>query len=392
MQEKEIISQLNVLKSIKPDESWVIKSRNRVLSEAPCSEWTITKLAREQEHIVDNKSNMLFGLMNFIGNKKMAAFVSIIVLFAGALIVDASRSSLPGDSLYSVKIAGENAVLAIASEEEKAKIEIEQAGKRLEELAKVSQKSSDFEQRRKIEQLIVDFEVKINNANNHLVKIDNNGEKVKTARVINDQSDKYVEILAKTTENLSTSLREKVSDKFAKAIDSTEKINLSSLMVMVENKNLENSDVISSEEIKSKLKEVIEREKDLEAKTVENEEEASESVSSSSLEENLFQTEEIKSESGLRNTDASSESADVNDAVQNQETAERTKEGTKEELLTDAEANLESFEETNDNNDLLNAVKNVVAAKEIGDDEKINLEIMPLPVFDEAPKVSEPGL
>jgi hypothetical protein len=120
--------------------------------------------------------------------------------------------------------------------------------------------------------------------------------------------------------------------------------------------------------------------------------EAVESASSSGsgLEGNSFQEKEIESEPKNSldndNADTSIWSTDINDAVQSQE---RVKEKTKDELLTDAEASLESFEETNDNNDLLNAVKNIVAAKEIGNDEKINLEIMPLPVFDEEFKASE---
>jgi hypothetical protein len=392
MREKEIISQLNILKSIKPEESWVIESRNRVLSKAPCFGWTVIELDRERGHIVDNKSSILSRFMSFAGNRAAVAFMSFVILFVGgALIVNASKSSLPGDSLYPVKIASEKVILAVASEEEKAKIEIEQAGKRLEELAVISWKTSDLEQQQKVDQLIVDFEVKINSANKHLTKIDNNSEKAKIAKVINDQSGKYVEILAKTTENLPTSLKEKVSDKLAKAIDSTEKINLSSLMVMVENKNLENSDVISSEEVKFKLKEAIKREKNLEMRTV-GDKEAVESASSSGsgLEGNSFQEKEIESEPKNSldndNADTSIWSTDINDAVQSQE---RVKEKTKDELLTDAEASLESFEETNDNNDLLNAVKNIVAAKEIGNDEKINLEIMPLPVFDEEFKASE---
>jgi len=289
---QDIISKLNALKSIEPKENWVVETRKKVLSEAPVFSfsqkrvkgisWKVTEVRNKRE---DKMANGFFSkkrveiskisnegeqaLVRFrlkfkngfsaLFSKKLAvsAFTLVFLVSGSALTVEASKSSLPGDSLYIVKIAAENAALAVASEEDKLKIEVEQAGKRLEELAEVSQKPSDLEQDAKVERLIVDFEKKIASANERLTKISDSGKKAKTAKVINDQSEKYTEALVKTTESLPETVKEKVSKQVAKAIVSTEKINMSSLAVMVEQKEQGDDNVIADDEIVAKIKKKI---------------------------------------------------------------------------------------------------------------------------------------
>ncbi|MDF1498587.1 MAG: hypothetical protein P1P85_04525 [Patescibacteria group bacterium] len=253
MQEIDIIEKLSILKDIQPNESWVVNSRTKILAEAPIS--------YDLGHNVAEKS--IFGInFNSIFANKLAVSVSafIFIIFGGFSVVSVSNSSLPGELLYSVKMAKEGATLAMTPEDEKAKIEIQQIGKRLEELAKISQNHSDIKQEEKVGKLLEEIETKNMKVDERITKLVNNGKKEKSiqvAMIVSDQNEKYNEILEKSTENLTNSIKERVSEKTDKAIASGEKVNLSSILVIVENMSEGNKSVISDEEISSKLNDEI---------------------------------------------------------------------------------------------------------------------------------------
>ncbi len=266
MTEKEVIVKLNTLKSIKPDSNWLIRTKNMVLSEAGLESGEFSaETETEKELVFSKKPAFVFDFRALLGShRKLAyAFVScVFVLSLGAVTINASNSSIPGESLYSIKIAGENVVLAATPEEEKASVEIEYAGKRLEELAKISEKPSDVAQHQKVEQLISNYNEKVNSAKDRLAKINSSGDgkkAVSVAKVINTQSEKYADALAKTTDSLPADVKEKVSNKVAQAIDSTEKANTSSLLVLIEQKEAGNGDEISNEEIADKVNKKIDK-------------------------------------------------------------------------------------------------------------------------------------
>lgn len=223
----DIFSKLNNLKSIEPSESWVVESRREVLSKTP--------VFCDLEHEYDEKSSSYFNLRNLFANKlAFSAFSMMLVLFGGIYTVNASKSSLPGDLFYPIKMAGENMELAVASEDNKAEIEIKQVGKRVEELAKVSQNHSDINQTEKVVKLLEEIEVKSKNANSHLANL-NNKEKVTTvAKIANEQSGKYAEVLTKTAEELPASIKNDVSVEVEKALDSNKKLNFDSLAAMID--------------------------------------------------------------------------------------------------------------------------------------------------------------
>ncbi|MFH1535567.1 MAG: hypothetical protein ABIC96_00645 [Patescibacteria group bacterium] len=372
---QKIISKLNMLKSVHPSESWVVETRKEVLSEAPV--FVLKPLEYNSEHIYTRKS--IFNLSNLFTSKLAVSFSALVfVLFGGFSAVYASKSSLPGDTLYAIKMANESVTLAVASDSDKGKIEIQQVGNRLEELAKVSQNISDSKQEEKINNLYNEIDVKSKKVDGRLTKSSNNGqtaEKVSIAKVANSQYEKYGEALAKITESMPDSMKEKVSPKANNALASAEKVNFSSLMVIVENNASENSVSTSSnnDEIRDKLKKMIEREKGP-VKTTEENKPITETV--------LPATEDGKIETALKtveiNTSATGETNLKDSSIIL----------TKEELLAGAEKSLES-------GDLAGAAKNIAAAKEIGEKEKvddvneidnagkINENIMPIPVFED---------
>jgi len=249
----DIFSKLNSLKSIEPSESWVVDTKKEVLSEAPVFERKsvlkniLLKVdsrlrGNDKPHIIDKRSSLGFGSQNLFQNLSfkrlmVPAFSLVFVLSAGIFTLGASGSSLPGESLYLVKMINEDIVLAVAPENKKATIEMEHAGKRLEEMAEISKKTSDVEQQKKIGQLMERFEEKIESANDNLTKIDKSVEKTKIAKVINTQSKKYTEVLAKTTEDLPVVIQDEILEEVTEAIGSNEKIYLTSWAVIIEDED-----------------------------------------------------------------------------------------------------------------------------------------------------------
>lgn len=250
----DIFSKLNSLKSIEPSETWVVEAKKKVLSEAPFFVGKESIL----ENTIDKRSNLGFNLQDLFRNlsfKKLAipAFSLVFMLSTGVFTLSASESSLPGDFLYSVKMINEDMTLVVASKDKKAEIEMKHAGKRLEEIAEISKKTSDVEQQKKIGQLMERFEKKIESANENLTKIDKSGEKTKIAKVINIQSEKYTEVLTKTVEDLPAVVKDEILEGVSKAIDSNEKIYLNSLAVIVKEVEKEAEEI--EEEITSEADE-----------------------------------------------------------------------------------------------------------------------------------------
>lgn len=75
--------------------------------------------------------------------QQFALIACLILIFIGGpwLTLEASRASLPGDLLYSVKKATEGVQMTITSENNKTQLKVEFAGRRLEELVKISEDS-----------------------------------------------------------------------------------------------------------------------------------------------------------------------------------------------------------------------------------------------------------
>ena len=379
----DIFSKLNSLKSIEPNKNWVVDAKKRVLSETPV-------FGRESvlKDILDKKANLGFNFQDLFQNlsfKKLMvpAFSLVFVLSGGIFTVGASKSSLPGEFLYSIKIINEDMALVIASENKKVTIEVEHAGKRLEEIAEISKKTSDVEQQKKIGQLMERFEEKMSSANDRLANTSGNGEKAKVAKVINTQSKKYTEVLAKTTDDLPAVIKDEIVEEVAKAIDSSEKINLTSLAAMVEGMTDEDRDEIAAM-VKEKVGEIVLDEDDVVDDIIIGEVIAVEEMIIDSLE---------------------GESADDTENIANVEEKTETIEATREELiklLDDLNSNLsgdngddmgdeDNVENSNDSNE---PDSSDVTADEVDSGEVVSEEVEEVIIQEEASGVmsEESGL
>ena len=256
--QEDIIYKLKSLQSVEPDEAWQADTK-KMLMEKVSDFGVKNDIFLSAGDIYTAKPK--FNLGSLIPNRFAVSFASFaLILTSGVLTVGASQSSLPGEALYPVKKAGEQVKLAVASEQDKPKIEIEQAGVRLEELAEISKKASDSEQNQKVETLVAEFQAKVDSANTHLSQLSEKGKTdttvqvADTAKIINEQSEKYTDVLAKTTESLPAPVKEQVAVQVADAAKTTAKTNISALMVMVETQEDKNA-----EEIAAKVQKTVEK-------------------------------------------------------------------------------------------------------------------------------------
>lgn len=243
--QEDIIYKLKALQSIEPDELWMAEKKRRLLERF--SVYGVKNDIFLSSKDVYSRTAKL-DLRHLLPNGMAVSLASLTVLLTGGMVtLGASQSSLPGDSLYMVKRASEQMALAVASDQDKPKVEIEQAGKRLEELAQVSQMSSDAAQHQKVEQLVSEYQRKVTDANDHLARLSGgSADKTKiadTAKVVTEQSEKYTGVLQTTTSSLPTTIKDKLAVQVADAAKTTEKVNISALMVMVETKGPEDQEV-----------------------------------------------------------------------------------------------------------------------------------------------------
>jgi len=109
MTEKEVIEKIKVLKQIKPEKNWVFLTKERILGKEP----------------------IFFPFLK----PAFAGLLFILILFG------LSFTSLPGQPFYLIKKLAEKGETVFAPEEEKPKLELELANKKLEELSKIAQKN-----------------------------------------------------------------------------------------------------------------------------------------------------------------------------------------------------------------------------------------------------------
>ncbi|MFA7171607.1 MAG: DUF5667 domain-containing protein [Candidatus Paceibacterota bacterium] len=255
--QEDIIYKLKTLQSIEPEAAWRADKKRKLIEKISVF-GVQNDIFLSAGDIYTEKSK--FSFASLMPSRLAVSLTSFaLILTSGIFTVGASQSSLPGETLYPVKKASEQMKLALTSDQNKPRVEIEQAGKRLEELAEISKKSSDVNQNEKVETLVAEFQAKVDSANTHLGELSEKGKTDSTvkvagvAKIVNEQSEKYTNVLKTTTEGLPTTVKERVATKVADAAKTTAKTNISALMVMIETQKEE--DV---EEIAAKVQKTVE--------------------------------------------------------------------------------------------------------------------------------------
>jgi len=150
--------------------------------------------------------------------------ILVLATFLGStLVINAAFYSLPGESLYRVKIALEKTHAALVSDtQKKVELKMEFAEKRINEFDKIVQQveNNPQEKTRKIQQVVQELKNNVSEVNDHLTKLsqsfkqtDSADKQTDSAEVIKDKEQKVQMALdiSSKTEELAKSIGETVA-------------------------------------------------------------------------------------------------------------------------------------------------------------------------------------
>jgi hypothetical protein len=189
-----IVRQLNELKNIKPNQDWVERQRELLLSQI-----TRQSAAKPQSFLVNSwflaKSLVPGGFLRFVAQP--VGVFAVLVLFAfcsGIFGVSASKGSLPGDFLYPVKLSSEKVKVGLTvKSEKKAVLHVEFAEERVKEIEAVAQKEKQLEKKKeKIQTAVAGLKEEMAEAQKTLDKVKETPKKaqeiVAAAKQVNEKT------------------------------------------------------------------------------------------------------------------------------------------------------------------------------------------------------------
>ena len=232
MEEKELINLISRLKTVEPDENWVILNRSRL------------SFRLEMEHKKDllNKDfSVLRELFAFWGAGRspfawkaargvLAGFIAMA--FLGGATVWAAKQSLPGAPLYPVKIALEKARMTVSfSQEDKLNLQTEITENRLSELKQVMQTSGSSDQKReKVAQVVENIRYQLSGVNDDLSK--NQTQSVRATGIIKTAS-KVEKSISQVKEVLPGDANQDLNKKLAELADMADKAGIQALELIL---------------------------------------------------------------------------------------------------------------------------------------------------------------
>jgi hypothetical protein len=190
MEEKELILKIKRLKTIKPNQSWVCYSKERILGKEEKSSWI----------------SVLEFFPGMIYRHSKMAFASLVIFGFVAGSFGFAQGALPGDPIYVLKRLSEKSKLALVAKEDLPKVQLEFANKRLEELSIIAQTN----QVKKIAPAVEEFQANILRAAEGLTKTENLSVKDIVAETKKlEESKQKIEslgVIIGNTENLDNAL------------------------------------------------------------------------------------------------------------------------------------------------------------------------------------------
>lgn len=215
MTEKQLIKQLKTLKEIKPGSAWVILTKERILGQ-PLTE-------KERFSFISNIVS-IFNVRPLL--KPVLASVICLAFFVGILSI--AQGALPGDLLYSVKKASEQAKFGFVPEKDKTQVQLDLTQKRLNELTRVAEANLG----KNLAPAVEEVEKSIKETVKTLKEASKKSNDVKTAKEVKERVEKIVkqkevveEILATKieSEELEQSINSYYKDLVEREIEELEK-------------------------------------------------------------------------------------------------------------------------------------------------------------------------
>ncbi|MCC7356882.1 hypothetical protein IT408_00010 [Candidatus Uhrbacteria bacterium] len=250
---QDLLRRLRSLRSaereLSPDPDWVAKTR----------EFLVLKI-KQTEPIHESKTvhlqtwKALWQLIpsQFIQWARLPIFASVVAIIGlagGSLLsVSAAERSIPGDFFYGLKLATEQARLALTSaKDEKLKLKTEFTGRRVEELKQVV----DAKQNNHVVEVAEIIKRDLDTMKNQLIEVSKEESATKTAdaaRLVDKKSGEFMSALQQTKQQLPPETIEKVTEVQSVAADTSVK----AIAVLAE-KHQQDNVVVSASDITDAL-------------------------------------------------------------------------------------------------------------------------------------------
>ena len=200
-------------------------------------------------------------VMKLAARPAMALMTVTALVLGSGLSVSASQLALPGDALYGLKIASEKVQVALTfDKKESAKIHVELAGKRINEIKRIKENADSDERKvQKINVAMDKFKEEISTVQNKLENLKNESSvetTVEVAQIIDNKATEYQKDLVKATNELP-----ELNDatlNISQSLDLADKTSDAALTMIVE-KHAQGGMVLSGEMEEDVLKRVGEK-------------------------------------------------------------------------------------------------------------------------------------
>ncbi len=248
---KEATKQLDKIKlmrqSIKPDTAWVKETRATILMQ-------VKNTLPTKKDAWSKKLGQVYGfifpqeIFTWVSRPVLAGLALILVVAGGSIMsVSAAEKSLPGDFLYGLKLASEQArIVMTGPKEDKLKLKTEFTSRRIDELKQVvSMPNGDTKD--KVVQVaeILKHDVKtLKDQLNDVAQSASPDATAAAAKMVDKQSNEVIAVLRDAKDSLPPEDKEKVTEAQSAAADTGVK----AIEVMAE-KNQESEDVFPASDL-----------------------------------------------------------------------------------------------------------------------------------------------
>ncbi len=138
--------------------------------------------------------------------------IALCVLVFGAAMGSwaASYDSLPGDTLYGLKMVAEKAQLTLTTGASKVSLQTELAGRRLDEIVKIAEQSDVDNKDERTMQAVVNFQEHVQAVKTTLENMDEGGKAVKAAQLVDRKTTEFASALDQAAKNASEDVKTEV--------------------------------------------------------------------------------------------------------------------------------------------------------------------------------------
>jgi len=241
MEEKDLVSKIVLLKDIKPKEYWVVSCRSRLAF----------RIEMERKKALLNKDifalEELFSfwrVFNFNRTFKtlyISAILFALLVCSGGVTVFAAMKSLPGSSLYPVKLAVEKArTLVASSQESKIKLQSELTNTRLQELKQIVEAPDSLGQKTaQVDQVVGQIQQQLATFKDQLPQAKDNGSQksVETAKMVGEKVSQIEKALVQAQKSLNSDSGQNLNNKISEATAAADKTSDQALEIIVNNKS-----------------------------------------------------------------------------------------------------------------------------------------------------------